>query len=226
MKGEPLLHPSLGAFLDAAAGRGFDVSLTTNGTLVAETAPALLAAANLRKLSISLHSHIDSDSLEDYWRGVSTFLDLHRARPNFPVSLRLWNLRRGRLPPGTARLLALVQARYGLHAASALPTSIRLDQGVFLNQAEEFAWPGLELPRLGTRGFCRGLGNQVAILVDGTVVPCCLDGEGAIALGNILEAPLAVILASPRARAMREGFARRELAEPLCMTCGYRTRFD
>jgi len=230
VKGEPLLHPSLGSFLGLAADRGFGVSITTNGSLLRERAAELLGSGNVRKLSVSLHSHALSNSVEAYWEGVSAFLDLHRARSGFPVSLRLWNRGLRGLPPETERLWELIRARYPAAAewegASSSPDAVKLDDRVYLNQAELFAWPELSRPPLSTKGFCRGLRDQAAVLVDGTVVPCCLDGEGDMALGNLRDGPLAEILASPRARAIYEGFSRRELAEPLCRSCGYRTRFD
>jgi Predicted Fe-S oxidoreductases len=230
LKGEPLLHPALGDFLAIAARRGLEVSLTTNGTLVAERAGLLLGAANLAKLSISLHSHSGAPDLRSYWRGVEAFLDEHEKSPAFPVSLRLWNRSSGSLPPEAEELWELVRARYpsaGDWASSSEDWKTRaLAERVYLNQAEEYAWPDLSLPALGTRGFCRGLRNQAGVLVDGTVVPCCMDGEGAIALGDLHSSSLREILASPRARAIYEGFSRRELVERLCMTCGYRTKFD
>jgi len=230
VKGEPLLHPALGDMLEAAARSRLPVSLVTNGTRLAERASLLLGARGLRKLSVSLHSRVGLPGLERYWRGVEAFLDLHRLRPAFPVSLRLWNRSAGRLPPGTARLWELLRARYPAlgdwDPDAVLPAGTRLDHRVYLNPAEEFAWPDLSRPEEGTRGFCHALRNQAGVLVDGTVVPCCLDGEGVMALGNLRDAPLANILASPRARAIREGFSRRELVEPLCRTCGYRKRFD
>jgi radical SAM protein with 4Fe4S-binding SPASM domain len=230
VKGEPLLHPSLGRFLEIAAARGFAVTLTTNGKLVADQAETLLGAASLRKLSISLHSHAGAPDLHRYWIGVEAFLDRHRERPSFPVSLRLWNRSSGCLPPGTEPLWALLRARYpaagSWESASDQAGGLRLDDRVFLNQAEEYAWPSLSLPQLDSRGFCRGLRNQVAVLVDGTVVPCCMDAEGDIPLGSLRESGLRQILESPRARSIHEGFSRRELVEPLCRTCGYRRKFS
>ncbi|HET7839412.1 MAG TPA: radical SAM protein [Rectinemataceae bacterium] len=230
LKGEPLIHPSLGRFLETAGQHGFSVSLTTNGTLVQERADELLAATNLEKLSISLHSHVGEAGLEAYWARVSAFLDRHRAAPRFPVSLRLWSRGSGGLPPETERLWTLVRERYpaagGWEDSSTSYKSREMDRLVYLNQADRFEWPDPELPQDGPRGFCRGLGNQVGVLADGTVVPCCMDGEGRIALGNLATSSLEEILASPRARAIRAGFARRELVEPLCRTCGYRRRFD
>jgi hypothetical protein len=230
VKGEPLLHPALGEFLALSAARGFEQSLTTNGTLLAERGPELLEPGRIRKLSVSLHSHSGSAGAEAYWRGVEAFLDLHAARPGFPVSLRLWSRVEGELPPETEPLWALIRARYpaaGDWAGSARSRdSLELAPRVYLNQAERYAWPDPSLPEEGERGFCRGLRNQVGILVDGRVVPCCMDGEGLMTLGSIFESPLAEILGSPRARAIYEGFTARRLVEPLCRTCGYRRRFS
>ena len=229
VKGEPLLHPALGDMLEAAARSRLPVSLVTNGTRLAERASLLLGARGLRKLSVSLHSRVGLPGLERYWRGVEAFLDLHRLRPAFPVSLRLWNRGAAGLPPETARIWGLLEARYpgagDWKDSSDRWKSRRLDEKVYLNQAEEFRWPGLGLPALASRGTCHGIRDQVAVLVDGTVAPCCLDGEGAVPLGNLRESSLETILEAPRARAMRDGFAHRVLVEELCRTCGYRERF-
>ena len=70
------------------------------------------------------------------------------------------------------------------------------------------------------------LRDQLGVLVDGTVVPCCLDHEGDMALGNLFTQPLTKILNSPRACALREGFSRRKPAEELCRRCGFAARFN
>jgi len=230
VKGEPLLHPALGEFLDAAGERGFQATLVTNGTLLADRAEELLSKPNIRKLCVSLHSHSGSDRAREYWRGIELFLDRHRASPSFPVSLRLWNRRAELLPPETAGLWDALRERFpavgAWESAASAGDSLKLDHRVFLNLAEEYAWPSLALPQAEERGFCRALRNQVAVLVDGTVVPCCMDGEGAMALGDLGESGLDEILVAPRARAIYDGFTARRLAEPLCRTCGYRRRFS
>lgn len=225
VKGEPLLHPELEAFLSDARERGFSVSLTTNGTLLGEKAAILLAAGNIKKLSVSLHSHWGAEDAQAYWRGVEAFLDLHRTTPAFDVSLRLWNREGGQLPAGDKELMSLMEARYPLLGdwgeVRGRNDSVKLGNRVYLNLAEEFTWPGLDMPAINEGGLCYALRNQVAILVDGTVVPCCLDGEGVMGLGNILKTPPAEILDSPRAQALYAGFSRRALVEPLCRTCGF-----
>jgi radical SAM protein with 4Fe4S-binding SPASM domain len=68
---------------------------------------------------------------------------------------------------------------------------------------------------------CYALRDHVAVLADGTVVPCCLDADGRLALGNLFERPLSEMIGSPRAQAMLEGFRRRKVVEPLCRDCGF-----
>ena len=72
-----------------------------------------------------------------------------------------------------------------------------------------------------TKTFCYALRNQIGILVDGTVVPCCLDHGGNLSLGNLFEQSLDHILSSPRALAIYRGFTNHMAVEPLCQRCGY-----
>ena len=83
----------------------------------------------------------------------------------------------------------------------------------------------MNAPDYGKTCFCYGLRDQIGVLVDGTVVPCCLDAEGSIALGNLLTQSLEDILNAPRATALRAGFDNRTAVEPLCRRCGYARRF-
>ena len=99
--------------------------------------------------------------------------------------------------------------------------SVKLRDRLYLNGAEKFQWPAMNIKPLGDRGFCHGLRDHFGILVDGTVVPCCLDGEGNIPLGNIYEEGIEAILNSERARNIYDGFSARKRVEELCKRCGY-----
>ncbi len=103
---------------------------------------------------------------------------------------------------------------------------IKIYNRIYINQDHEFEWPDLKAEEDDGKGFCYGLRNQVAILVDGTVVPCCLDGEGIISLGNINEIDFSKIIDSERANNILDGFSRREAVEELCKKCGYRKKFS
>ena len=82
----------------------------------------------------------------------------------------------------------------------------------------------MEAAETGTR-FCLGLREQIAVLCDGTAVPCCLDHEGDVPLGNLLEQSLEEILAGPRARELVRGFSEGRPSEELCRRCGFAPRF-
>ena len=99
---------------------------------------------------------------------------------------------------------------------------------VFLEWGERFDWPDPALPPCDPDAdrFCYGLRDQIGILVDGTVVPCCLDADANLALGNLFEDDLDSILSSPRAQAIYDGFTRRRAVEDLCRKCGYAKRFS
>ena len=103
---------------------------------------------------------------------------------------------------------------------------IRIGQRVYLEHGDKFDWPDLSAQDGGERVFCYGLRDQLGVLCDGTVVPCCLDHEGDLALGNLLETPLEQILESPRAQAIYRGFSDGKAAEELCRKCGYARRFQ
>ena len=97
---------------------------------------------------------------------------------------------------------------------------------IFLEPGDKFDWPDLSAPEYPAPYFCYGLRDQLGILWDGTVVPCCLDHEGDLALGNLFEEDLDAILASPRAKAIYDGFSKKQAAEALCRRCGYAARFQ
>ena len=97
----------------------------------------------------------------------------------------------------------------------------RIGHRVYLQHGDKFDWPDLTAPDRGAQVSCYGLRDQLGVLCDGTVVPCCLDHEGDIPLGNLFRQDLEEILASPRAQAIMDGFACGRAEEELCRRCGY-----
>ena len=224
--GEPLLHPQLGELLEIGAAEGFRICLTTNGTLLEQRHDLLLSAPALHKLSVSLHSMEGNNAgaLDGYlagvWESVQTL-----SRAGTICVLRLWNI--GGQESRNGEILAFLGDRLGTHPLDLpqpRPGSWQLGPGLYLERAEKFDWPELEGPERAAR-FCRGLRDQVAVLVDGTVTPCCLDHEGDIPLGNLLAEELDGILSSPRARAICDGFSQGRPSEELCRRCGFAERF-
>ena len=205
--GEPLLHPQLAEILRICGDLGFRVCLTTNGTLLADRLPLLRDCPALHKVSVSLHSFEGNgrrDGLEDYiTQAADSCLAL--AEGGVICALRLWN--RGGAETENFRILQILgrilqKDIAGLKADNR--GNRRLAEHLYLEPGERFDWPH---PAGGTQDtqFCYGLRRQIAVLCDGTVVPCCLDSEGRLALGNLLTQELDDILAAPRAQAIRRG---------------------
>ena len=225
--GEPLLHPQLAEILHICGELGFRVCLTTNGTLLPEKLPLLLESSAIHKVSVSLHSFEGNEGgdMADYLHGVWKFC-ADASEKGVLCALRLWN--EGGAEARNGEILAFLSTATGTNVENLPPDRAgnrRLVPGLFLESAQKFDWPSPDAAE-GPVQFCHALRQQIAVLCDGTVVPCCLDGEGRMALGNLLTQQLPDILNTPRAQAIREGFSRRRPAEDLCRRCGYAQRFS
>lgn len=228
LMGEPLLHPELPELLSIAGKRGFRVCLTTNGTLLPQRKEELLSASALHKVSVSLHSFEGNNcrgDLESYLSGVWDFCE-EASKKGILCALRLWN--EGGQDEKNIEILHFISEKQRQNVMKIMPDkggNRRLRENLFLEQAEKFDWPERDALPQKTE-FCHGLRRQIGVLCDGTVVPCCLDSEGTLALGNLLTEDLEAILRTPRARAIYDGFSKRMPAESLCRRCGYARRFN
>ena len=222
LMGEPLTHPLLPEFLTMAKEQGFRSVITTNGTLLKKHGHEILAAG-VHKVSISVHSFEGNDVQKHrrYLEEVAAFAETAAAAGTIVV-LRFWN--NGCAQENNALAIPYLQ--------SLLPgdwtensRGLRIRDRLFLEWGDRFQWPDQDAPVQGERFFCYGLRDHFGILCDGTVVPCCLDSDGCIPLGNIFQEDIRDILASPRATALVDGFSCGRASEDLCRRCGYAQRF-
>ena len=223
LMGEPLLHPKLERFLELAGEAGFKVILTTNGTLLSKQQAMLLNAPALHKVNISLHAFEANDlavPFQDYLTGCFEFGKAAEGKKL--ISYRLWN--QGGQDEKNDEILATMKEFFPEPWAKER-RGPRIGQRIYLEYGDKFDWPDLSAADGGEGVFCHGLRDQLGILCDGTVVPCCLDHEGDIALGNLFHQSTEEILESPRAKAIYEGFSHRKASEELCRKCGYARRF-
>lgn len=236
VKGEPFLHPEIDKFLDLSYEKGFKVNITTNGTLISKVKDKILTKPALRQVNFSLHSfdgNEGSKNKNEYINNIISFAKEAVDNTNMLISLRLWNIdKENEINLGNKKnyeLLEIIEKEFNLNykieEKVIAGSGIKISDRIYLNQDYEFQWPDLKEAEDDGKGFCYGLRNQIAILVDGTVVPCCLDGEGIINLGNINKTHFSEILASDRVNNILNGFSRREAVEELCRKCGYRKRF-
>lgn len=230
LMGEPLLHPQLEQLLETGEELGFRIMITTNGTLLSKWGKLLCSSPAVHRVSISLHSFEGNEGgdedLGGYLDGCFAFAQ-QAAEAGKRCALRLWNLDGAETEGANAQNEAILEhmARYFPRPWKEGWQGVTLAPNVYLEWGERFEWPDLEAGAYEGRAFCRGLRDQVGVLWDGTVVPCCLDHEGDIPLGNLYDQSLEEILESPRARAIYEGFSQGRAAEELCRKCGYARRF-
>ena len=222
LMGEPLIHPELPKFIEMACQAGFRPMLTTNGTLLDRRGDELLIPG-LHKVNISLHSFegAQQEDHQRYLRKIAEFAD-KANRLGILISLRLWNqgFDEGRNDIALETLKEILPGQWTENTRG-----YRIRDRLFLEWGERFDWPDQNAPDNGNRVYCHGLQDHFGILCDGTVVPCCLDSDGVIDLGNVFREELSDILASPRAKAIVEGFRQRKAPEDLCRRCGYARKF-
>lgn len=233
LMGEPFLNKNLQEFLDICKENSLKVNITTNGTLINDVKEILLNSQALRQVNISLHSFEANEehiSFDEYINTIINFIKQATEKTNIICSLRLWNLDTKYKASNNMNvdIFKLLQREFeidvDLKESLKEKNSFKLKNNVYLSMGEKFKWPSLNEKELGERAFCYGLRDQIGILVDGTVVPCCLDSEGSIPLGSIFENTLEEILNSQRAQEIYEGFSGRKAVEELCKRCGFINR--
>lgn len=227
LMGEPLLHSLLPQFITLAREKGFKTVLTSNGTLL-NRAMGLLDTLP-HKVQLSLHSHESNErgELDSYMDEVMRF-STEAAKRGTCIVLRLWN--QGGRDLENEEVMRLIE-KYVPKPWKERSDGFRLCDNLYLEFDRKFSWPDAEgnsgsQENDGEKGshvkkqlFCKALLKQIGVLADGSLVPCCLDHDGDVVLGNLFRQSLEEILASPRAQALMEGFKHHTATETLCRNC-------
>ncbi len=220
VKGEPLLHPKLKELLELANNYGLKVNLTTNGTLIKEKQD-ILKESVINKINVSLHCENKKDTyFEDIFNTVDSIVDK-------TIVYRIWTLSNGEFDEVSTNIVERLKDYYFLSTEVVErikhEQNIKIRDNIYVDKDNEFEWPSLGNKNID--GFCMALKTQLAILVDGTVVPCCLDSKGSIPLGNIYKNSLEEIMNSERFINLKKSFQDRKPCEQLCKNCTYKERF-
>lgn len=222
VKGEPLLHPDLEEILSICSLYNMKVNLTTNGTKLGEKLEIIMKSTCIRQVNISAHSlsEIAYSKKNNYLDNLLKLILYANKTKKFFVSIRLWieNEKINNL------VLNFLNNNLLLDKPITINSSKIIDN-VYLSKGEEFVWPNLKNEFVSEKGRCYGTRDQIAILVNGDVVPCCLDSSGVMVLGNCFSKPLKEILSSERFIEMKDGFKKGIVKEELCKHCSYRLRF-
>ena len=234
VKGEPLLHPNLKEILDVCKENNILVNITTNATLLEKNLDILINNSSVRQLNLSLHSitkneNTDKYKFSEYINNVIKCSKEILEKSNIIISYRLWNLENLEENSENYQILNSLECAFSVENLKEIAKKekfVKLGENVFLNQDFEFVWPSLENDEISCTGTCWGLWNQAAILVNGNDVPCCLDENGEILLGNIFESSFENIIESEFSKEIIKGFEENKIIHKLCKRCGFRGKFD
>ena len=234
--GDPMVLSNLNDYLDVAHRLGFSVMVTTSGFYLDKPRRAMLFHPSIKQVNISLNSfnkNSVSRTFETYMENILALCDEKLHQPHeFFINLRLWNLDEACSEEAfNHQLFTLLEKHFELEekfvqsSISGERQSLRIAPKILLHFDRYFQWPSLHNEVSGD-GYCHGLSKQIAILADGRVVPCCLDGDGILELGNLHVTNLGKILASQRACTIVNGFKEGMAVEELCQKCSYKKRFE
>ena len=230
--GEPLLHKDIKSILDVASEYKLPVNITTNGTLIKNNSDMLMSHSAVRKVNISVHS-LEGKTVsecDEYLKEITDFGIMCRESGSPIVNYRMWSGDVG----GSISVEDSHELDYIIDAFNVVVDdnfdrgflSKKLADNVYVCHDKKFVWPNVAHEEISKYGKCLGGRDMLAILVDGTVVPCCLDSNGVVSLGNIFKDKLSDIMSSTRYRLLVEGFKGKTISEELCRRCAFRCRFD
>lgn len=209
--GEPLMHPNINEFINYAS-KYFNVQITTNGYLIDK----IKDNYNIRQINISLHSFDKkyNISLDKYMSNIFNAID-NLIKNNTYVSLRLWVNNEYQ-----EEIVRMINKYYNCEIDLS-KKDFKINNYLYVKQFHEFIWPDLNNDYYEEEGTCYGLRDHIGILVDGTIIPCCLDSKGIIDLGNIYHDNLDEVLNSEKVKVMLEGFKQNKKREELCKHCSF-----
>lgn len=219
IKGEPLLHSKLDDILSICDKNKIHVNITTNGTLLKNRKEILLNHNSIRQINVSLHSE---NNKNNFFKEVFDTCD--ELSNKMYINYRLWTLTDLKLNKESTIIVNKIKKHYNLSTVSVDKNSYIICKNIYINFNNLFEWPN-ELLGLNIDAKCYGLIDQLGILVDGTVVPCCLDSNGIINLGNIFNESLEDILNKSLSQEIINGFKNNKSICKLCKNCNFRERF-
>jgi len=233
--GDPLTQSNLHEYLDIIHKHGLKAMLTTSGYFLKKHAYDTLFHPCVKQINISLNSFNKNDTSLTFEQYITPVLSLcheklEREEELF-INLRVWNLDEI-MSEHTFNEILFRKINKNFSTNLVLkdiykerPKSIRLASKILVHFDNYFEWPSLKNKNYG-HGTCQGLQSHVAILASGKVVPCCLDCDGIIELGDLHENSFKEIVTSKRASAMISGFKESKAVEELCQKCSYKERFN
>jgi len=233
--GDPMTLANLSDYLDILHKYGLRAMLTTSGYFLKKQSYKTLFHPSVKQINISLNAFNKNDTRLTFEQYIAPVLALCEEKwkqdKELFINLRVWNLDEMMSERSFNEMLfERFSKAFGISLSLddiylERPKSVRLASKTLLHFDEYFKWPSLK-NRIYGDGTCQGLQSHIAVLASGKVVPCCLDCDGVIALGDLHENTLESILKGRRAQEMLAGFKAGKAVEELCQKCSYKERFS
>ena len=224
VKGEPLLYDNLDSLLSICDNTNIKVNITTNGVFLKEKLSVLMNHFCIRQINISLHSE---NNKKNYFLDV--FSSGKILSTKMFISYRIWDLKEYKLNKKSTEIVNKIIEFYNLSPVIVdklyNDKNIKIASNTFVNKENIFTWPDVDNDIL-VDGFCYGLKTHIAILSNGDIVPCCLDANGEIKLGNIFEDSLDDVLNGDIYKSLLKSFKDNKALHPLCKSCNFKNRFN
>ena len=227
IKGEPFLHNQLKEILNILEKYKLKAKITTNGTLIKQKLETLKNSKAVRQINFSIHSIMQNENINKQY--LQDIFESVEKLENVIISYRLWNLKTIKENDVNNQIIQELEKQYDIKNLKQKLTEkdfYKIKDNIFINQDIEFTWPNLNGPIIIENGKCLALKEQIGILVDGTVVPCCLDNNGDIPLGNIFDETLEEILQKEKSIIIKKNFENKIITCELCKTCGFLKRLE
>lgn len=234
--GDPLVLTNLNEYLNISLKHNLKVNITTTANNINEKHYDALMNQTIKQINFSINSYNANShkkSLDEYLTPILDFVKFAQSKKHeYFINFRIWNLDEEKSAKEfNKKVFDRINETFDSNiniedVYKERPKNIRIDRKIFFNFDEYFTWPTLQNEIVSKTGFCYGLDSHFGILTNGDVVPCCLDQNACINLGNTNTTQLDDILNSQRVKAIQKGFKNNILVEELCQKCEYRTRFD
>jgi radical SAM protein with 4Fe4S-binding SPASM domain len=234
--GDPLILSNLNEYLEISKKHGLKVNIVTTANNMNKNHHETLMNDTIRQINFSINSYNANShkkSLDDYLNPIFDFVKYaQNFKHEYFINFRIWNLDKDETAYNfNKQVFEKINAKFNTNIDideiyKNKPKNIRVDRKLFIHFDEYFNWPDLKNEIVSTKGTCYGLDSHFGILSTGEVVPCCLDQNASVDLGNVFDKSVDSILNSSRVKNIQRGFKENILVEELCQKCEYRTRFN
>jgi radical SAM protein with 4Fe4S-binding SPASM domain len=234
--GDPLVLSNLEKYLDISLKHDLKVNITTTANNINQSHHNILMHDAIRQINFSINSYNANShkkTFDEYINPIIEFVKYAQEQNHeYFINFRIWNLDETlSAKEFNKKVFEKINVEFNTNidvneVYENRPKNIRIAKKFFFHFDEYFNWPSLDNDIVSKMGTCYGLDSHFGILSNGEVVPCCLDQNAEVDLGNTNSSQIKDILNSSRVKNIQNGFKNNILHEELCQKCEYRKRFD